>query len=381
MSSLPVINKASISFIRPIVLPDLFAKCNDLKKDFSFLGSTEDYAQYYKDLERLYPPTPALATIRKFDAPAKIPEIGSLLPLRWKHSMHSYWKFFRLSMELANKQNIDLKEFFLLLPLIIEIPVEPVSVDQETFDTEVYAYLFPFGVCMVNMDIAVNNMPFDQFLGLIHRLKGSNIARKGSASNPVSVAFKKFSHDIAVSINSALFGEERPFSEFQPHTFIFVSKTSVPLLMGATFHKMAVAAAMTDQTFTDISSKSDDFIQNCFQAVLQVIRPGEVLRFNTKGSFVYASPLWKCNESSLICMSHNYQSCLNVLFAVNSFLTFFSGNLPKQRLDALKKCLASAFPDNTSQMTIPPKIYFGHAFEEIAPLIGLKESLRKVKSA
>ena len=90
-----LVSDATVTLIEPLVIPDLFIKSNEVVPDFSFLVSSQEYAQYYRNFE----------LSRAKQAPnyklAVIPALGPLLPLKMKHSFRSYWRYFRLPIERA----------------------------------------------------------------------------------------------------------------------------------------------------------------------------------------------------------------------------------------------------------------------------------------
>jgi len=382
------VSEAMISLIEPIVIPDLFSKYSELKPDFSFLGSVEEYAQYYTDLEG------PSGTQAKFRRPAEIPRLGSLLPLRRKHSLNSYWRYFRLSIEKAKWEGRSEREreLFFLLPLVINIPINAIKANNRSLTPKVNAFLFPFGSCVINMDVKVSAISVVDLVNLIPNLKRASIMRTADTGSTIGAgAFSKLCRDIVAQITLALFGNTRTVSPFDLHTFLFVRRMKSPNVLYDSYepHKRAIAAAMTGQNFDNVLSLKD--VEACLPAKLKTIRTREILMFHPKGSFFYASPEWQKPVSELSdeenvklrrkadCMRKNYQSCLNVLFAVNRFLKICMPNIqvivPKGRLDELKKSLSLAF------LTDPSHIYFRHAYEKIAPIIGLDESLKELYRA
>jgi len=377
------ISEATISLIKPIIIPDLFLKCTELKSDFVFMRSLEDYSQYYTDLE-------SRLERKKFDNPAQIPALGALNPLSRKHSLHSYWRYFRLSIKKAELEGRSAKELYFLLPLVIRIPIGQIKIGYQFFNAKVVVYLFPFGSCLINMDFKVEFMALIDLGKLIRDLKGFNIKiNYGDAGT-----FNKLSHDIVTKITAALFGGQRNLSEFSTHTFIFVRKTDHDhrLFEMSSSHRKAIAAAMTSQNFATISVMTNKAVEDCFEAILNTQKNGEILMFNTLGSFFYADPDWQTIHAksgdeyvaqehklrkSAECMRNNYQSCLNVLFAVNRFLATCKlteqAGVPKERLEAIKNAFLTAFITDSSN------IYYNHAYTKIAPIIGLDKRLKKIE--
>lgn len=373
--------KATVSLIEPLVIPDLFLKCGELKADFQFLGSVADYAQYYVDLER------SLAKKVKFHQPVEIPELGLLRPLRRSHSFHSFWRCFRLFIETTKTPGESLDELFLFLPLEVKLPIEPIRVNNRRFGAELRVHLFPFGPCITNVDIEVDNLRFADLIDLIRNLSGTRI-RSATATGKVEDlgTFKKFSQSIATQITVALFGNQRFFSPFSLHTMLFVEETSPALNYSSDHHKRAIKAAMTGRTLEDISSETTEAVEEYFELTkenkklkltLRNKRLGEILIFKPKVSFFYKSPFWS-DEYGPICMRNNYTSFLIVLFALNRFLKVCPPKkkalFPKARLFDLQRAFSLAFPPNLH------RIYYKHAYSIVATSIGLDDALKEASN-
>jgi hypothetical protein len=171
--------------------------------------------------------------------------------------------------------------------------------------------------------------------------------------------------------------EKRPLA-FDTHKFVYVRKTDISLSEFGNLCKRAIAAIITGDPFKNLLFQNDETIDGYFKAKMHRINSGEILVFNDKGSLFYPDPGWERKaeldgKGSVNCMLNNYQSCLNVLFAVNSFLVVYKNykqiGVAKERLEEFRKALSLAFlkpPD-------PPikKIYFKHVYTEIASKIGL----------
>jgi hypothetical protein len=379
------ISEATVSLIEPVVIPDLFSKSGELRPEFSFLGSVEEYAQYYLELER-----PTSKQAKRYQA-AFAGQLGPLLPLYRKHSLNSYWRCFRFRIEKSNRQGNpeSVRELFLLLPLVLNLPIKPIRANGREFSAEANAYIFPFGSCVVNMDVRFSKILLSDFVDLIPNLKRASVALADySDGEPDWGCFSRFSERVAKRVVFSLFGHERPVVPFDVHTLLFVRKMVPPDVLQFLFdsHRRAIAATMTGQTYQNVLSLKN--VDDCFPAELANLRTREILLFHPKGSFFYASPDWQkpVAETSPLesaklrrkaeCMRSNYQSFLNVLFAVNRFLKICilsrNAEVSKDRFEAVKNSFRMAF------LTDPSRVYYKHAFEKIAPLIGLEKSLQEL---
>ncbi len=376
------VSDAIVSLIKPIFIPDLFSKHKELKTEFSFLGSLDDYSQYYKDLEG----SPWGKVAVKFPGPAEIPDIGLLRPLRKRHSLHSYWKNFRYQSERVEGE----KELFLLLPLIINIPIDQFKVDKQIFQAIVNVYLFPFGSCVVNMDVTIPSCSFFNLINIVRNLRGSTILRTHTGAVADAVTFKKLSDDIVNQIVVSLFGSQRKIVSLNiVHTFVFIKKTNETLSNAFWPHKRAIKALMKKETLNEVVIQSEDFVNAYFEMKQKKLADGEVLSFEPQlvqknvgetllfkpeASFFCPDQAWK---GDVDCMLNNYKSCLTFLFALNRFLKEYVSMqeiIPKERLDELKMAVSLAFPLDLST------VYFKHAYEQIAPAIGLCENLKDARA-
>jgi hypothetical protein len=406
VASLPDIVEGRVSLIETLAIPDLFLKPDQLRPEFAFLGSSNQYAKYYVDFERRSRKPPI------FTAPAVVPELGPLLPLRRKHARHSYWKAFRLTIDNAKLEGSgdnDLEQLFLLLPLKVGIRVEPMVVNRQTFSATAFAYVFPFGACNVNLNVEVKNISFYDFIDLARKLNGTSVMQKQQQQQQQDAAapgqpinrgtFTSFARDIAAKVVRALFGDgERRLSEFLPHKFLGVKETSTELSDFSNPHRRAIAASMLGTTFEDTSSDTEATINASLKGRWEVLRPGELRFFSTKASFFYPAPDWTVRISETAatddvsnrlalaksvgsrkreCMLDNYQSFLNETFALNRLLKVAQkdiGSAPQKRLDDLKSCLALAFPKDDS------RTYFRQPLRVISSLIGFDDSLKAVQT-
>lgn len=282
-----VITSAKFSFIRPFTLPNFVENFELLNQQFDFLANSNDYSQYYKDLESLK------GKGGRFKEPCIIPNLGPLMPLRKKHTLNSYWQSIRLLLKIQEKKGEIDNELFFLLPLKISISnITSVRVKNIKFPVNVYIYLFSFGSCCINMEINVSpslcNLlrtkgGFDELSDLITNLKGSTLDEKGS--------FEPFSLSIARELNQVLFGNRKDVIKFPTHTLIFV-ETSEPLIADFNQHKQAIASAMTRKTFKDVSTLTDEAMKKLIHCQIKKLRDGEIIFFSPISTFISPSPIW-----------------------------------------------------------------------------------------
>ena len=370
------INKATVSLIHPLVIPDLFLKIEDLAPDFHFLGSATEYSQYYIDLE-------TTTGIRaKFPRPIEIPSVGQLQPLKKRHTLNSFWRSFRLQIKIEKSQGKNPKELFLFLPLEINIPVEPMRANNRNFKAALRFYLFPFGSCVANLDIQIDNLPIADFVDCVRRLRGSTI--KGTSMKNV-MSFKPLSLKIARDISNALFANDTAFP-FRVHTMLFVEESYPELSNVSDLHKKAIKAAMEGKKIEDVWPETPQDVNEYFEPTSEegkksrvTLRSsgklGEILFFRPKSSFFYKSPPWK-DKTGPICMKNNFKSFLVFLFAINRSLAFLlqkdKNSFPEERLLELKGALQLAFPQG-----IPSLYYPRNNFSDVAKSIGLSDAFKE----
>ena len=346
MGNSPKINSGSLSFIRTFTLTNFIEKDQALDKQFRFLSNSDDYSQYYKNLE-------LSGNVENKIKPSEIYGLGYLMPLGKKHTLNSYWKSFRLPLSIQEKEGKTNNELFFLLPLKIKIPFTSIRANGKKFPISIYVYLFPFGSCCINMEVNIpTGYSLDKLSELIGNLKRSKIsAEKGS--------FEPFSLDVAKNLNKALFGNEEGVIKKSTHTFIF-SDTVESILTTHPEHMWMIAAAMTRKSVVHISSLEKDNFNEIIKCKLKKYLEGDILFFSPQCTFIYpshsniikSSVNRKYNSKikrQLHCMCNNYRSFLNVIFAVNGFLENSSlingGHLPDERTFEIVNCFKTAFPE------------------------------------
>lgn len=379
-----IADSVKLSFIRPFTLPNFIKNFQSLNKQFEFLSNSNDYSQYYKGLES------SSRNVGKTQEPCKIDVFGHsipLMPLRRKYTLNSYWQSIRLPLKSQEKKGITNNELFLLLPLKLSIPsITSVKVNNIRFPARTYLYLFPFGSCCINMEVNIpqhlcdslkTKKSFNGLHSLITNLLKGSVLMDGIGS------FEDFSLVVARQLNQVLFGcgDVIPFST---HTLIFFETSSI-LFTGYRTHLDPIVSAMKRKNVMDVSTLTDEAINETISCSLNHLRNGEILLFSPMSTFICPSPEWisKLRKSGnyitrrkLQCMNNNYRSFLNTVFAVNRYLkdSFLENKdkLPHDRSLEIIKCFKMAYPNESN------KIYFKSAFNPISQEIGLIKSLEAV---
>lgn len=363
------VDSVKISLIRQFTLTNFVEKHQDLDQQFSFLANCNEYSHYYKNLEL------SKDYSEKMN-PCEIDGLGSLIPLKSKHTLNSYWKSFRLP--LKSEENRNSNELFFLLPLKIKIPITSIKANNKKFPIQFYVYLFPFGSCNVNMEIniPVLNRSLDTLPKLISDIMISNFdAEKGS--------FTFYSNEIAKRINKVFFGSDEGIKKSPVHTLIFLD-TSEFLSLDDPEQKAAIVAIMKRRNFEDVSTWTEEKLNDMIKCELKKCRRDEIIIFHPECTFIYPSHMWirKATKENKIkrkskCMYNNYCSFLNVIFAVNKFLDSFLNNsskLPEKKIQEITKCFTTAFSESPREDF--NNIYFENLFNDIASEIKLKEKLK-----
>lgn len=377
MDNLPTVESCKICFIRPFALTDFTEKYQHLNQQFSFLANSNAYSNYYRSLEVRENES------RKYLKPIEIDGLGPLEPLKKKHTLASYWRSFRIPLE--NDENKTNNELFLLLPLILKIPIKSIRAQNKSFPIKMYAYLFSFGSCCINMEVNISklNYSLDELPSLISDIRRSNL---GNGEKD----FGSFSYKLVKKINKELFANENGINEqnSKVHTFILLN-TDIDLQLTYPYHKRAIAAIMNYRK--NIQNLSLENINEAIGCVLKVLNTGEILLFIPNCTFIY--PSFDCNnmentnqkrnKRTLHCMCNNYCSLLNVIFSTNRFLkdslsvneNLFN-NLPEERAQEIIVSFTKAFPK--APLGEFNNIYFYKIFHDIASRITLYECLEQI---
>lgn len=217
---------------------------------------------------------------------------------------------------------------------------------------------------------------------MIANIKRSKLsAEKGS--------FEPFSIKVAKRINEALFADEKGVKENPTHTFIFLD-TSDPIIPTLPAHKKVIAAAMKNKNIEDVSTITEEKLNEICRCKLKNLHSDEILLFNPKCTFICPSHIVIGNATNekkikrkMQCMYDNYCSFLNVIFAVNRFLddSFIrnKSKLSEKRAFEIIKCFTTAFPEAQQDDFDINSIYFGEAFSQIAPEIKLNYHLKEIR--
>lgn len=399
---LPKIEAAKISFIKVFIMPDFITSSNTLKAEYAFLSSPSDYMRYYTDYEK------SLQETNKKFALSKIPELGSLKPLKKRHTMNSFWKAFRLRYE-KEKTSITSQDLFFFLPLRIKIPIGNLSVDKREFPAKMFVYIFPFGSCTVNIEIDIENNSFffDEFIDLIEKLRLSATIKDKNCN------FEDFAKSIAKKINDTIFTQGTPTISSSSHSIILIKKTSKRLTLDPTMKNLkdqisGIAALLAGKK--DAVNQTDEHVNKILSCKMKEIHEEEILLFQPNRTILYPSNSWieqiqlakkeqigefyedssKIDQMigwhidrSLDCMYDNYRSLLNVIFAwsrlLQDYLLLHKAQIPDEKRQKLAESFFKIFPksdainDNTFY-------YYLHASDKIASRIGIYDKIEEFKS-
>jgi hypothetical protein len=397
---LPRIEMADLCFIKIAILPNFVSKIDTLRPEFSFLSSMSEYTQYYIDLEK------TTSEKKKYSSPALLQDLGSLMPLRKRHTMNSFWKSIRLRYEREKQRGMQSEELFAFLPIKIKIPVEKISGIKKEYPVKLFAYLFPFGVCCINMQVTINNrsLRFDEFLDLVAHLKYKSAVKDG-------LQFEALAKQISRQINRGLFqGDPPDIISTSTHTLIFLKQTNPPLtydpnLTGLESQRRGIAAILESRK--DIQSV--DNLDEIFSCKLKNLRKEEFLFFTTARTLIYPSPYWLNELENMAkqkltllsednaatkdlvtnfvsekfdCMRDNYQSLLNVMFGTNRLLSEFliprKSTHDAQIIRQYENYFSKVFPNRDPKQAVPS--YYQHAVEAIGGVVGLQNHLKDLKS-
>lgn len=377
MNNLPLVKSFKVCLIRTVTLANFVEKSQDLNPQFNFLANSDEYSVYYKNLES------STRNAEKIK-PIKINDFGFLKPLRRKHTFNSYWKYFRLTLEL--EENETNTELFLILPLKIKILNKSIQADNQTIPIKIYAYLFPFGACCINMEANVAVLE-DKNFEKLPELKSAIMTARIS-DEPWGGCFESYSLEIAKKINKGLFDDENGIvaKDKDVYTLIFLETEDSGLVVDGLDEKKAIIATMGGKNIDVVSRQPLQKLNKQIGHVLDTLYEDEIFLFTPRCTFVCPSFTSIKNKKTLQCMHDNYCSFLNVIFAVNQFLknSFlvnkrFPENLPKKRVQEITKCFKTIFPETREGYF--NNVYFKEIFYPIASEIGLDEYLKIIRSA
>jgi hypothetical protein len=377
MGNLPLVKSIKVSFIKTFTLTNFLEKFQDLDQQFNFLANSDDYSVYYKSLEL------SNSSAEKKSKPETLVGFGSLTPLKRKHTLHSYWKYFRLTLE--SKVNNTNNELFLILPLKTKICTKSIHAANQIIPINIYTYLFPFGSCCINMEANIPILEDNNFSKLPKLISAIMTAR--ISDETWGGCFESYSLHIVKKLNEALFADENGFigEDKNIHTLVFLETEDFGLIVDGLDEKIAVVATMRRNSIEEISYQPLEKINEQIGCVLKTYHDDEIILFTPLCTFIYPSFTCIKKKTTLRCMHDNYCSFLNVIFAVNKFLkdSFLVNkklpeNLPQKRVQEIAKCFTTSFPVSCEGYF--NNAYFSELFDPIASKIGLDKRLEIIRS-
>jgi hypothetical protein len=326
---------------------------------------------------------------RKYTTPYVIPNLGALEPLDKRHALNSYWRWIRFTIKNEKSALSNPPEILLLLPLKVDLGTMTIKSNGFAFPAKIFAYIFPFGSCCINMNVKMRNIDLDcdNFIELYPKFLRHNISENRT--------FRSFSEDIAQMLIDSIFGKSQKLESTEPiHTLILLRSTNSQLRFDELEnpdHLIAIAAMLKGKRISDIASLNRDLVNNDLTNSRWLeMRRRELLFFTPRTSLLYPSTEWtqgiatsRERNHKLSCMRDNYQSFFNLTFAVNKFLENsaipYKDRIPAGRLIQLQNCFIKQFPDNYKQSSTP--VYFKHALDRLAKSIKLYHNLQGFASA
>lgn len=425
--SIPKINAASITLIKTISLPDFILRSSSMKPDYSFLASLMNYKQYYTEYE-------TTDRFKRDNDPAYpelvIEKVGYFLPRSRRHTMNSFWKYFRRRYEIEQTRGVDRSDLFMFLPLEDYILMNKMTVRGIEFHPVLNILLFPFGVCCINLNIMFKSQSLylDEFIDFVRGIEGAKLsAREHQIEEAKVLRFGPLSNYLAQCINDKLFGEGGKIIPFSSHTMMFLYKTSERLnfnISNLNLRNQALGLAALLSFRKDINVEPDEKIDKTLRCKLAERKNEEILLFTPSRSLFYPSHYWidekirivrKRNpryiafyeemgdvfnsnkwtretlydssyplldqkvERSVHCMHDNYKSFLNVMFASNRFLTDIlipnKSKLNPEHCRQLYDSFSTAFFLDADEST---DYYYKHAIQPVGNEIGLFNRIREI---
>jgi hypothetical protein len=371
--------------MKPFLLKDLIKEPSKIKPEYSFLTSIDEYSHYYEKNEKSS--SNSLMSV-------KIPYINQelyLRPLKLKETLNSYWKSFRIPIKINEVSGQKRNHLFQLLPLKITIPIDSLRVNNMDFKIKTFAYLFPFGICCLNMKIRLYKKSFKELIDLIPKFKKAVFINREKEKT-----FAKFSSDFCERLSQCLSSSGNIIPS-DMHTSICLTTSDQlhydPKLRWDRVSISGMAALMSSSVLANVSSMNEDEKRAILGEDVKGRRDGEILFFNhqTHTSFLYPSHAWisalrrekddiidsaRLVERKIKCMSDNYQSFLNVIFAVNDCFEYIQFH--KNEIETIKcKTIVEYFIDIFAGNSLPEKnsFYFKKRFDPISKSIGLSDKL------
>jgi hypothetical protein len=388
--------RSHVCFTRPFLIPDL-AIDPILHDEYRFLGNLRAYADYYLAHE--------ISHKGHGHSTVDIEGLGTieLKPLNKRITLGGFWKSFRIPIKKEKEQADSI--LFQFLPLKMSLGLNQISARsssrREMFEMQRSAYLFPFGICLVNCDFYVGprenfdewsyELTNDDFLDLMKKLPRATIFSK----NNTNYNFRNFVGYFGENLVKKLFKYPASIQLGDMHTTYFLSSDSIlyfnpdKLDLGRET-AVAIAALMSGSTILDMNTKSPEELRLVLREILKGRRDGELLLFNEDSSLLYPSPLWldalKTHQGTAAvkaktsCMYHNYLSFINITLALEKYLEYIIANkenIPKEKIDTIRMGLQGTFLNKAIKSS--HSFYFKTRFEPIAKTLGIADYLTTVE--
>lgn len=405
-----MINAVNISLIKPFVLPNFILQRKRLEDSFPL--SERNYALFYLKGERskYFHTRNQSVEVKHLPQEIRVRNLDlGLVPMPARHTLRSFWKTFRLKYQRESPINEEsARKLFSFLPLKLKLPIYEIVIKDAKYPVRIRAYLFPFGVCCVNLQIRVDSVSyyFDEVIDLLQKFGRYTFYFD---EGRICSNFDGFAKSIAEDIDSSLFGIKSSVIPFSTHTVLFIKKTSKALLFDLKAQNLAnirkgIAALLTCNKFIPNSPQKE--IEEILNGQLKSA-PGhedEILLFNKKGTFIYPSSSWinqeimerkrtiisrtssgakkelditdRRREHSFQCMHNNYEAVLTLLLSSNSFLYGLKkakGKIPKQQISRWIQNLGMIFPDEIQEIDY----HYKHAIGKIAKEIQIYNNLKE----
>lgn len=346
--------------------------------------------------------------------------LGKLLPMTYRHTLHSFWQIFRRSIKEADRLGRDGSEFFWFLPLKLEIPVGNISVSKKDYPAKLITYLFPFGACSVILQVSIDNysLHIDEFVSLVLKLQGAEIPYPAPLQLDTfgPPQLENLSKSIVDKLNNGLFNNPQKIIPFPSiHRLVYVKKTNQPLeYSGMSVVKEDKRAFAYILSMKRVNRMDEDEINKILSCRFESEDNSEILLFYPACTFVYPSKKWideltdevrvkadqsneydeerirKMEESRILkscdCMHDNYQSFLSTIFSSNRFIEEClipnKSALPTKMMRDYVKIFSRVFPaPNNIDMSSSEKYYYKHAIEKVGNAIKLYNNIKVLQNS
>lgn len=290
---------------------------------YSYFNSTGEYAKQYLEQELKYENDENFPQI-EYDTN----KVSDFYPMDEYHTLHSFWKAFRLPMMKGIEKKESYDKFAFFLPLRFDLDVPQIS-GLNGANSSLRAYVFPFGGVALQLSVQIDDIFFESLTPTIQKLRKNLIID--------NMRFDDYSHDIAKKLSREITGNDIVES-FDSHNFVFIYETQPPLIYreGETNDKRIIErriiGILNHRPVNQVTDDNDlirDELKYKFEG--RTPRPDELIYFKPNTSFVYPSPTWVTSlklenksarevEHKLDCMRHNYLSFITVISSLNRFL-------------------------------------------------------------